>query len=151
PSAAGAAPSGGPPPLVPAADRAEAPAPLLSTAEVPAAGPASARDPDGPADPEGRWRRVHYVFVGARESAKPHWGKHREWRIHTNIGYEGWGEVYRPLLARYLCDRLERETGVRPGGIALSLEWEKIVPPWRPVTGDTLYRQPLGGYDCVSD
>ncbi len=100
--------------------------------------------PDG----HGAWTSRHYILEGPREVEGLKLGRHREWRILSNLGYEGWGDVYRPLMAETLCRRLEAREGQAPSGLSLRAEWVEVAVPWRPAPERTEYQQHLGGFDC---
>ncbi len=97
---------------------------------------------------DGEWSAKHYRIEGPREVEGIKLGRHREWRILSNLGYEGWGDVYRPLLAEALCHRLEAVAGRAPDGLTLSAEWVEVAIPWRDPPPVPRYQQHLGGFDC---
>lgn len=98
---------------------------------------------------EGEWDEKQYRIEGPREVDGVKLGRHREWRILSNLGYEGWGDAYRPLMAVTLCRRIEALEGRAPDGLALSAQWAEVAIPWRPAPDQTEYEQHLGGFDCV--
>lgn len=85
---------------------------------------------------------------GPREDPLPHWWSHRRFRLVFNMGYEGWGEFYRPFFARATCRRLAEARGRPPGGIELFAIWERIRIPWLEGSGGEIHRQDLGGFTC---
>lgn len=100
---------------------------------------------------EGVWVTDTVRPDGYRAAPLPRVGGHRQWRVHMNLGYEGWGPAYGPTYARALCERLRDDRGHRPHGLTLAVEWEPVVSPWEGrEPGDTLYVQELGGFDCPS-
>lgn len=84
---------------------------------------------------------------GAREVPYPHWFRHRSFRIVFNMGYERWGDHYRPVYARHLCRTLRDERGVAPDGVSLTARWTRTTIPWRDEEPET-YEQFLGGFSC---
>ena len=94
------------------------------------------------------WRVRQFRIEGPRETPGVHLGNHRPWRILSNLGYEGWGDFYRPLMAEVLCARIGDLVDERPSGLTMSATWEHVVPPWSDDGPDPLYEQHLGGFDC---
>lgn len=90
------------------------------------------------------------VVEGPRERPYPHILDHRTFRVLYNLGYENWGDVYRPYFAREMCRTLRTPDGRAPSGVALVVEWWLMEPPWWERTGER-YRQWLGGYDCAEE
>ena len=84
--------------------------------------------------------------AGPADDPLPHWTEHRPYRIVFNLGYDQWGAFYRPLFARRIC-RDHGSDGKRPAGVALTVRWEPLDPPW----ADSVRapeRQRLGGWSC---
>ncbi len=112
--------------------------------------PASRPDPGAiVVGPDGtRWIPDTLRVRGPREAPLPHWWDHRRFRVVFNMGYEGWGEFYRPFYARATCRRLAEARDVDPGGIELFAVWERTRIPWIEGSGGELVRQDLGGFTC---
>lgn len=101
---------------------------------------------------EGRpdaWVGDTLALRGPERVAYPHMRDHRSYRILWNLGYDVWGDWYRPLFARELCRSLQDERGRSPAGVLLLDRWTRITLPWGDATPDT-YDQRLGGFGCDS-
>ena len=103
---------------------------------------------DGGETPLADWSHRRFRILGPREAEGIHLGNHRPWRILSNLGYEGWGDFYRPLMAEVLCARIAELTGATPAGLTLTAVWEHVALPWADPLEDPLYEQHLGGFDC---
>lgn len=93
-----------------------------------------------------RWRADTLALPGPAGAPLPHWSDHRPYRIAFNLGYEDWGDFYRPVLARRLC-REPLAGGRRPAGIELAARWTPLDPPWAD-SARAPVRQRLGGWSC---
>jgi len=103
---------------------------------------------DSPSDDEGQWRVRQFRIVGPRETPGVHLGHHRPWRILSNLGYQGWGDFYRPLMAEVLCRRIADRTGAAPSGLTMRATWEEVALPWKEPPESPVHQQHLGGFDC---
>ncbi|MDH3225437.1 MAG: hypothetical protein OEO23_17080 [Gemmatimonadota bacterium] len=104
----------------------------------------------GPSPPERvpTWNVRQFRIVGPRETPGLHLGHHRPWRILSNLGYQGWGAFYRPLMAEVLCRRIAERTGEAPAGLTMRATWEEVALPWKEAPPDPVHGQHLGGFDC---
>ena len=103
---------------------------------------------DGLEDGGAGWLSDTLTTRGPRERGHPHVLHHRTHRILFNLGYDSWANWYRGYFAMGVCRTLVDERGTPPDGIEVISEWHRIWIPWHERSGDDVYVQRLGGFDC---
>ncbi len=94
------------------------------------------------------WTAERVRVRGALDDGLPRHGGHREYRLSLNVAFEGWREVYAPILAREVCRQEEKRTGVRPVAVVLESHWIRTPVPWRGEPERWREREELGAFPC---
>lgn len=95
---------------------------------------------------DGIWRPDTLDVEGAPDEALELRDRRAE-RVHFNLGYEGWGTLYRPFFADYLCRTRTDGGGALPGGLEIRVVWDAVPVPWeRGAPADHIQR--VGGFTC---